>query len=87
MLNQFFTYGFGVPTIFIIVNLTIFLVFTLLRERLATPFKEVRTAWLTFMKKGIPIPADYKRFDNGITGKAVLTQPVFEARRNDPVTR
>ncbi len=84
MIQQILAVGFGVPAVALLTVLT-FLCFKNLRAELRNPFKEVTAEWLTFMKKGIPIPADYKRFETPFAGEPVLKQPEFQVENNTRV--
>ncbi len=82
MINQFLLVGVGIPVLYVLFNLIIFFIFKGLRMPVARPFKEITGDWLGFMKKGIPIPADYKRIETPYSGKPVLTQPIFQIKRD-----
>ena len=87
MINLFFEYGFGTVTLFIAVNWTLFFGVMRLKGDFAKPFKEITNDWRAFMTRGIPVPADYRRFEGPFAGKPTLAQPVFDPNRTDPVAR
>jgi len=84
MIQQILAVSFSVPAVALL-TLIAFLFFKNLRAELRNPFKEVTAEWLGFMKKGIPIPTDYKRIEAPFPGEPVLTQPEFQVKSNTRV--
>ncbi len=74
MINQFLAVSLGVPATVFLLALTTFVAFKKLRPELSILFKEVTRELLVFMKRGIPVPMDYKRLDTPFSGEPVLTQ-------------
>lgn len=75
MINQLLAVSFGVPATYLVFTLLTFLLLKKVRAGLRTIFNEVTRELKTFMKKGIPVPTDYKRIDIPFTGEPVLRQP------------
>ena len=80
MISQFLTYGFGAPAVLVLTNLALYRAFTAWNTSAAKPLTEVTAAWTAFLKKGIPIPADYSEMGHGrFIGEAFLTRPEYHA--------
>ncbi len=87
MINQILAISFGVPAAYLIFTLLAFFLLKRVRAELRTTFNEVTRELKTFMKKGIPVPTDYKRIDMPFTGEPVLTQPELQIQKHARIVR
>lgn len=85
MMNQILAVAIGIPAIYVLFTLITFVFFKNLRTPMSKPVKEVTQEWMTFMKKGIPIPTDYKKMDTSFLGDPVLKQPELQTQNNTTV--
>ena len=85
MMNQILAVAIGIPAIYLLFTLITFVFIKNLRTQVAKPCKEVTQEWVTFMKKGIPIPTDYKRMDTPFPGDPILKQPELQTQNNTTV--
>ncbi|MFQ5780387.1 MAG: hypothetical protein ACE5HN_06320 [Nitrospiria bacterium] len=83
MITLFLAYGFGLPTVFVLVNLILFRVYTTLNFQWAEELKRMTAEWQDFMKRGIPIPSDYIRIEHRFEGEPVLIRPEFQVKKTE----
>lgn len=80
MMNQLLVYGVGTPSVFVLLSLVLYRAFSVLNTPLAAPLTEITTGWVSFLRKGIPVPSDYNEMGYGrFTGEAFLTRPEYHA--------
>ncbi|MFQ5588271.1 MAG: hypothetical protein ACE5F7_05465 [Nitrospiria bacterium] len=87
MINQILAVSLGVPAVYLFLGLVALLFFKNLRAELTTFFNDVTRELVAFMRRGIPIPMDYKRIDTPFIGEPVLTQAEARIQRRVRVAR
>jgi len=81
MINLILVFGIGIPAAFVLVNFILFRTFTVFNLQSAGEFKRITADWQDFMKRGIPVPADYVRIEQPFEAQPVLVQPNFEIEK------
>jgi len=78
MMNELLIYGFWIPTAFIFLNFGLYHTFLAFNEALAISLKEITHTWVSFLRRGIPVPSDYNEMGYGrFIGEAFLVRPEY----------
>jgi len=78
MMEHLLIYGFGMPIMFVLLSLGLYRAFSALNTPLAAPLAEITSAWVSFLRRGIPVPSDYSEMGYGrFIGEAFLTRPEY----------
>ena len=79
-MNHLLVYGLGVPSVFVLLSLAVYQTFSAFNTPLSKPLVEMTTGWISFLKKGIPVPSDYNEMGYGrFIGESFLTRPEYHA--------
>ena len=77
---NYLLFGLGVPAMFILISWALYRIFSAFSVSLAIPLAEITSTWMSFLRRGIPVPSDYNEMGSGrFIGEAFLARPEYHA--------